>query len=265
MKRLILRIFNDLKLLVLPIFLFSVVKCSILFSDLSHALKINSNYHQITLFVSDNFFTTATSEKIFLFPEFIHKLYSFNGIDRLDLYDKSTKDGLRNMYYLEKSLIILYTSNLSETKLFVDFLIPQLSVRERPKCLIVYCNFANYNENNVMNILKYAWQKKFLHFSIVELIYFNANNYRFSLIYYFNPFNEVVHKKEFRKDIEIFPEKLRNGFGYPLHIFKGLRVAKIIAHFIKFNRKDRFSYSPFQQIIKNQCICLHQNRLHQKS
>lgn len=138
------------------------------------------------------------------------------------------------MYALQESLVVLYTSHLNQTELFIDFLIQQLSVRERPKCLIIHSNRLELDDNevDVLNILMYAWKKHFLDFSVMAN---NISNERIaSLIYNFNPFENIVYRKKLNDNAEIFPDKLRNAYGYP---FKTLYESDLLSNLHIYVRK----------------------------
>lgn len=150
------------------------------------------------------------------------------------------------MYDLEESLIVFYTSNLNETTQFIDFLITQLSVRKRPKCLIVYPNVAQNSETSVMHILKFAWKKKFLDLTIMQLSNFTMiiKNSLSVNIYYFNPFNNIFYKKKFNKYYRLHPDKLKNGHGYSLHVFDQWIYDPQIATIVKPKKNPKFVFEP---------------------
>lgn len=60
-----------------------------------------------------------------------------------------------------------------------------------------------------------------------------------TFVYYFNPFNAVVYKKQFDENTAVFPDKLRNAYEYPLYISR-LREQEQILRIKKPNRKDLF-------------------------
>lgn len=155
-----------------------------------------------------------------LFDESPNVMRSFDLINYSNFYNKSSENGLKRMFSLQESLVVFYTSNLDEVKSFIDFLIPQLSVRQRPKCLILYSNNQGRDEAKVGHILGYAWEKKFLDLSIL----FSAGIVNIvdssSSIYYLNPFNCIIYETKLAENTEIFPNKLQNTFRYPFYIHK---------------------------------------------
>lgn len=179
------------------------------------------NFHQITLFVSEDS-SNIFDFKTFLFNEFPSVTYSFSSNNQ-EHSNKFIKISSKSQHSLQESLVIFYTRNINKTESFIDFLEVQLSVRKRPKCLITYAsNNSEYkeDENILVDILKYAWKKNFLDFTIIVTNFEQKTlNFSSSLIYYFNPFNNCIYQEQLQdENIEIFPNKLRNGFGHPIYI-----------------------------------------------
>lgn len=182
-----------------------------------------SNSYQITSFISKNF-TKVSLLNTSLFGNTPNILHSFDD-DKYyqETYDKSSVSGLKSMFSLQESLVVFYTVDLNAVQPFIDFMIPQLSVRQRPKCLVVYfSHFKASDQPKISRILQYAWGKKFLDFSIMitpdEVNVVESN----SLIAYFNPFNCIIYQKKLSDGTEIFPDKLQNTFGYSINVSKVL-------------------------------------------
>lgn len=199
----------------------------------------SSDYYQITSFTSDNF-TKTSVRKMSVFHETPNKICSFN--TNIDLntisYDNASVNALKIMYSLQGSLIVFYTSSLSETKSFIDYLVPQLSVRQRPKCLIVYSSSNNFNQDDEVDMicaLKCAWETKFLDFTVV-LTSFDQK----TIYYYYNPFNDVVSKKGLDKDIDVFPDKVKNAHGYPFKFTKMYNSSSV--HIKRPHRKMKIEF-----------------------
>lgn len=214
--------FYSLSLTILKLFCFLVVKCNILPLNLKNITEAHK-FYQITSFVSSRL-QKIDHFQLSPFEHLSNEIHSFdfNNTHQMRSSNKSSKYAPKNKYSLQESLIILFTSDLSEIKSFIDFLIPQLSVRQRPKCLIVLLTESDLNKNAyVSHILRYTWKKRFLDFTI--LVKKLSNN---RLIYYLNPFNEIFFQKRLEENIEIFPEKLQNAYGYPFrtmnfnHLFR---------------------------------------------
>lgn len=97
-------------------------------------------------------------------------------------------------------------------------MVPNLSIRQRPKCLVIHASSHSKYENDETEItdsLTYAWKKKFIDFSTM------TTNETTKVIYHYNPFNDTVFRKKLPvEEIQVFPDKLRNAFGYPFFIKK---------------------------------------------
>lgn len=97
---------------------------------------------------------------------------------------------LKNPYqitnFVSKSFIN-YTF-CSEFSFYYQIPIFQILVRVQPKCLILFhsCYYGYEQQNNIKNILKYAWNNSFLDFTLIEKCKTNSSS---SIIYDYNPFN----------------------------------------------------------------------------
>lgn len=57
----------------------------------------------------------------------------------------------------------------------------------------------------------YAWDKKFLDFSLILMNFKEKLTDSFSKVYYYNPFDDIFYKKDLKNfKVEIFPDKLCN-------------------------------------------------------
>lgn len=205
-----------------------IIERSALSLELQKIVEIEK-FYQVSAFVSNNFtkmiyFDTSTLE----LPR---ETYSFVENRQL-LYDNTSK-------VLEKSLVIFNTNNLTEIKSFINLLIPQLSVRKRPKCLIIYSsnNFDNEDDKiKIISALKFAWEMKFLDFTVIKENSGMKASVNPSFFYYFNPFNSVVYEQKLQNNsVELFPDKLRNLHGYSIRTnWKNLFY---VQHFKRPNQK----------------------------
>lgn len=203
---------------VITAFCFHVIKSGTLLSTKLNKIKIvMDDFYQVSAYISANFTTNFVDS----FNKFPHKLYFFDKNITL-LYNSSSENIIKGMYSLQESLVIFYTKNMKEVKSFVDYLIPQLTIRKRPKCLIIYSSYdLNYKDNETVAVdaLKYAWKKKFLDFTVVVT---NLNTKTFidlgNFIYHLNPFNCVIYQKRLPdEDNRIFTDKLCNLHGYSIY------------------------------------------------
>lgn len=143
------------------------------------------------------------------YPNMIVSFTSPNFNQIFDYYDSFERKNL-----LHKSLIILYTNDLDEIELFIDFLEEVLPIWTRPRCLIVL--FKDYVTTSIdtkmKNIFNYAWKHKFLDFSVIST---NRDGNLQDTVYQFNPFfNKMEKKVKLRTNFEVFPDKLQDVQGY---------------------------------------------------
>lgn len=201
-------IFKYFTLLTFKLIFSCIAQCNSFPLDLQKIAQ-DENFYQITSFISENF-TKVTNLNQSNFPGTPNKIYLFDVINQLQLYN-SFKNNLKNVYQLQESLVVYYTSNLNETKSFLDYLVPQSSARKRPKCLVVYSGASN-EEIIVIDILKYAWREKFLDFAVMMV--------DLDTIYHLNPFNDMIYQSQLLDgNMEIFPDKFHKGcYDYPFYI-----------------------------------------------
>ena len=129
-------------------------------------------------------------------------------------------------YYAEQ----LYEAfQILNFKNYIDFIDTVFSFYQRPKCLILFINNKQSTEDFLKIILRYAWSKKFLDFTIMELDtqYAEKTDVFSPNLYYLNPFLDTLTKVVVDSNIEIFPDKLNNLNGYPL-IFPVMSLPPII-------------------------------------
>ena len=90
----------------------------------------------------------------------------------------------------------------------------------RSHCLIFFLSrniITNFRE-----IFKSMWKEKYLYITIIEILQ-NQSTVNFMtdepsiVIHQYNPFNMTYKNERFLKNVEIFPDKLKNLNGYILH------------------------------------------------
>lgn len=219
----------NLNIIISKLFILYLFKCTVLSFHLNKVSQME-NFHQIYTFISDTFTDTSELQAVMRY-ETPNKIYLFDTNENQNqLYNKSLKSEGKNIYGLQESLVTFYTSNLNETKSFLNFLVLQLSVEKRPKCLITYSLNDSKNEDkyenqlDMIDILKYAWDKKFLDFTvIISNSKKNIINNLITKIYYFNPFyNLVFTKKIWKKTAHkylLINLKMRMSILFLYHIF----------------------------------------------
>lgn len=212
-----MKIFCCNSFLILKLFFLCLEKCNTFQLHLHRMVK-NDNFHQTTLFTSGNC-PRVFEQDLLLFNEFPKKIYSFSK-KNYDLSRNYSQHALQNMYSLQDSIVTFSICELREIKPSIDSLSKNLSIRKRPKCLAMYSQsrLINTNEIIIINAIKYVWGKKFLDFTVIKK---NPEEITIDLryvIYYSNPFNHIIYRRYFKnEDLQIFPDKLINGFGYSLY------------------------------------------------
>lgn len=111
----------------------------------------------------------------------------------------------------------LQTSELNDIKMSIHTISELWSVKlTRPKCLLIRINFSKSTVNDSYSnfLLEYAWKKKLLDFSILEI---RSNS---CAIKSYNPFYNTFIRKTFDSSVpfQIFPNKLGNLNGYELKV-----------------------------------------------
>ncbi|OXU31536.1 hypothetical protein TSAR_013252 [Trichomalopsis sarcophagae] len=113
------------------------------------------------------------------------------------------------------------TSLLVDNLLFLNNHSYEISGR---KCLVILVSKIGNRE--IFEFLKFGWRFKFLHLTVVEIVKQDSyENKGFApldvlsiSVHYFNPFNSTyIIKKSSNLQIDLFPNKLRNLYGFPLY------------------------------------------------
>lgn len=232
-----MKIICNLYLIIIKLFFFCNIKSTTL--DFHRIIK-TENLYQVTPFISRNHTTEIANMNLPLLFEFPSVIYSFpDDRQKLSFHDKNL---ITNVHSLQESLIIFYTSDLDEIRPFIDFLLPKLSVRQRPKCLVILYMSNSFDDKNAIDVidaLKYAWKKKFLDFSVMVMTNFKENP-----IYYLNPFNDIIYKKDLKeRNIEVFPDKFRNRCNrYPFRTPDIDNSYNLITHTRKQSQKVKIKF-----------------------
>ena len=118
----------------------------------------------------------------------------------------------------QASIYIILVNNIeSELRSIIDLSAHSL-ITTRPKTLFVVYQNSRIVYEDIQIILLYAWSKKFLDFSVIEVnVSKSSVNYK-PFIYNFNPFYNKTYKSYVYSNAIIFPDKLKNLNHYPLKI-----------------------------------------------
>ncbi|KAJ8668365.1 hypothetical protein QAD02_010028 [Eretmocerus hayati] len=99
----------------------------------------------------------------------------------------------------------------------LDLLI-SISKSTRPQYLLMIRTESGLHENSSREILKYAWRKKFLDFTILQFVS-NCGQCKSCLFYNsYNPYNDSHSQQCNFHGSKIFPNKIMNMYQYPLRI-----------------------------------------------
>lgn len=159
------------------------------------------------------------------FTKFTEKLSQKFPTVKVDL---SRADFLGNGTFLEPEdfsdagpVIYMHERGVDElneqVKYFLDFYDRSYPKYTMPKCFVVYENESNMSNNAaIKRLLEYAWTKKFLDMSVLEILNGKSRVY----LYTFNPFFDELTKVYLTQEVDIFPRKLRdlNQYGLKLPI-----------------------------------------------
>lgn len=111
--------------------------------------------------------------------------------------------------------IIVEKSCFYQLKQQMDFFNKKLSKHPRPKWLMVFPSFHALEDEEqelyFKNICMYAWNMKFIDFSIIQIANGRAHDQSMYSVYHYNPFYESFNKELLRSNAVIFPNKLQNG------------------------------------------------------
>ena len=91
----------------------------------------------------------------------------------------------------------------------IDIIAELDSVNPRPKTLLIFHSYNFSSSSSTKEVLEYAWDKKFLDFTIMD---------EHCTIQYYDPFTDRIITHPFTVDVELFPNKLSNVNGYDFKI-----------------------------------------------
>lgn len=120
---------------------------------------------------------------------------------------------------------------------YLDYFNEHDSISPRPKCLTIFFNNDSTLEKQFKILLKDAWIRKFLDFTIIEVM-LNNNNlvYGEQYVYFYNPFDKIFVKQILGENEYIFPDKLVNLAGFSLNV--------VYPNFTKYNTIPQYELYP---------------------
>ncbi|KAJ8668364.1 hypothetical protein QAD02_010027 [Eretmocerus hayati] len=93
-----------------------------------------------------------------------------------------------------------------------------ISTRTRPRNLFIIVSERKIPENIIKDLLMHAWIKNFLDVTVVQYLLVDKLCEDGLLINMYNPFSNVYFEQCYSNQVDIFPNKLKNMYGYPLKI-----------------------------------------------
>ena len=105
--------------------------------------------------------------------------------------------------------------SLKSLQNIIDLLMQLHFSFNHPKCLIIFNNKNLRDDKWLETFLEYAWVKKFLDISVIEIDVSTTNVF----LHYFLPFDNSLIKQPMTAETELFPNKLKNVHRYPLKVF----------------------------------------------
>lgn len=178
----------------------------------------NSEVHKITFFIDDRKYTNEQDMVIKNLTQEIQ----FQTVDLQKLLaDEDNQSVASSVFYDNLYItlsVIFHSLEFESANNIIDTLAKLSPDRTRPRCLIISFNEKSSLEYNIGIILRSAWSKKFLDFSILTVnLNRNIPNCQ-ATIYNFNSFDTRIMQNLFNASTYVFPNKLRNVKGYPMKL-----------------------------------------------
>lgn len=165
--------------------LYSTMSCNRTGLTINQILQ-EINLYQSSIFISDSIIEDQDFLKILTVSKLPNVISSFNVTNQLKSH---------SLMNIQDSLVLFYPSFFNEIKKFIDYLtrnsVKKFSSWKRPKCLVIYKKkFQRRYIYTIFEPLKYAWDDKFLDFSII--ITNLSNSTIKSNLFSLNPFNSTI-------------------------------------------------------------------------
>ena len=206
-------------------------KCILSFSDnnfwtnnlINYILKLK--LYQITLFINGSDFSIAEEHRIIqqvvsILPTVIVDFSniestSHNVITTMKAFDYPRQTTIYMVSFVQTNYI--EDIHFQEIKSLLDFLINLSPKTMRSRCLFIYSKVNSISENLLQLILRYAWTKKFLDFSILTVQ--TEYNQQFGVnVHHYNPFSDSYSNLTYSLDEQVFPDKLNDMKRYPIRV-----------------------------------------------
>lgn len=123
-----------------------------------------------------------------------------------------------NMQISKSSIYILFVTDKDDESYLlrilatIDYIAKFGPTRPRSNFLIILSSNRTFSKN-LKQILIYAWTLKFLNLSVLRVT--NEDDDSIDYLHY-NPFNRQFYSDRYKSCADVFPNKLKNLYGYPL-------------------------------------------------
>ena len=189
--------------------------------------------HHVTIFVKSSKELSFTSKKLLKqitsrFASFTFETGNISNENNDTQPLNPTEKKLLNQFDRQVIRIIIIDENSemnAEGTLanFIRFMVDFIPTATRSKCLVfLITTRKNYN---LLEFFKFAWMYKFLDVTVIEIILQNTNESLMALsasssmkamVHHYNPFNNFYEIKNFTFNVEIFVDKSKNLYRFPI-------------------------------------------------
>lgn len=171
----------------------------------------DENPYQITVLTDEKWY--QSSEVVAVTDEYPNMKLKLNNFEPKKLNFLSSTEILKKTFKI--SLIIAFVDDAYFVRQIIDYVAEVVHVYERPKFLCILSNEEKFFNQSIKNTLNYAWKNKFLDFTVIKIDRKKVNS---SLVYYLDPFNDLVSKKPLENGSVIFLKKTLNINNYYLKV-----------------------------------------------
>ena len=191
------------------------------FNQISYKISEELKPYQVTIFFN-NSKKSFSSEQTILCKEIMHR----NPTQLIDVskINANASNGVFSQTLLRNPRLIsvhiipidkLSDDDVDYVQRMLQFLIQLTTKSPRPRCLVICFNHEPTSADVFKNIFEYAWIKRFLDFTVIEI---NLTNSSAARLLYFNPFFNAFTDKNYNLTDQLFVNKLDNVNQYPLRL-----------------------------------------------
>lgn len=181
--------------------------------------KYTKTQSSVVLFTNDE----NSFEKTFIIQEIMKDVPSIL-VDVSQFHHTDYRKVLNLPFYTNPESTALYVALLQQNatyedgwfdiKNLIDFITSISPGAPRPNFLLVFYSTKMVSEIFFSETFQYAWQNKYLDFSIINV----NKKTKICSLRTFNPFFNTISNMDYNSDISIFPNKLRDMNRYPFKL-----------------------------------------------